>query len=43
MCGHNPWLHARIVNNLISETGQTGETRVTWDERPKPNLNWFKE
>lgn len=35
-CGHNPWLHARLVDNLRVETTASGKDKVTWDERPEP-------
>lgn len=32
-CGHNPWLHARLVDNLIVEVGPDGEEIPTWTDR----------
>lgn len=36
-CGHNPWLEARLVDNLRAEKNSSGEERFAWDERPKPS------
>lgn len=35
-CGHNPWLFARMVDNLT--TAPNDEAKVTWSERPLPNF-----
>ncbi len=35
-CGHNPWLHARLVNDLKIEIDSNGKETVTWNERPRP-------
>ena len=35
-CGHNPFLYARLVENLIADK-DCDETQVTWDERPGPD------
>ncbi len=36
VCGHNPWLEARLVRNLRADRDATGQERFVWDERPKP-------
>lgn len=35
-CGHNPWLEARLVDNLRVECDSSGADRFAWDERPRP-------
>ena len=40
LCGHNPWLLARLVDDLIVERDQEGKERATWKERPKPDMSW---
>lgn len=35
-CGHNPWLYARRVDNLIASSDVLG-AEVTWSERPTPD------
>ena len=35
-CGHNPWLYARIVDNLRIEIDTEGNETLKWDERPVP-------
>lgn len=37
-CGHNPWLHARLVDNLRVIRDDRGEERLVWDELPKPRM-----
>lgn len=36
VCGHNPHLFARKVNNFRFERGDDGEGRTSWDEVPLP-------
>jgi hypothetical protein len=36
LCGHNPWLYARVVDNLRPADGNR-VTQLEWDERPDPN------
>ncbi len=36
MCGANPWLFARLVDNLIVDPDN--ENKVTWRERPRPDF-----
>ena len=42
-CGHNPWLFARLVDNLRTEESGDGDERVLWDERPKPKVAHLEE
>ncbi len=37
-CGHNPWLYARIVDQLQVERDEAGEEKLTWQppSRPRP-------
>lgn len=37
-CGHNPWLKARLVDNLKVERGPDGKEQITWTERPRPKV-----
>ena len=37
-CGHNPWLYARLVDNLRVETDATGNEVLSWDEQPLPAI-----
>lgn len=41
-CGHNPWLEARLVDNLFVFQDTGGEEQLSWDERPKPDISWVK-
>ena len=34
-CGSDPYLHARIVNELIVERNTDGKEIATWKERPR--------
>lgn len=36
-CGHNPWLYARLVDDLRVSTEATAIDGLTWTERPLPN------
>lgn len=36
-CGHNPWLHARCVDDLMVERDASGKETAWWNERPKPD------
>lgn len=38
-CGHNPWLHARRVNNLHVLVDEDGNETLTWEEIPRPKIN----
>jgi hypothetical protein len=35
-CGHNPFLFARLVNNLRQVGDSDDEESFVWDERPLP-------
>ena len=35
-CGHNPWLYARIVENIILNIAIDGKESLSWKEREKP-------
>lgn len=37
-CGHNPWLYARIVDNLHIVEEPDGTERLAWSDRPVPNF-----
>ena len=36
-CGHNPWLYARVVDNIRIEHNNDGREILKWDERPIPS------
>lgn len=38
-CGHNPWLFARLVDNLANTGEPDDEATVVWTERPKPDFD----
>jgi len=38
-CGRNPYLYARIVDDLCVSVDENGEEKLTWKERPKPKLD----
>lgn len=40
ICGHNPWLEARLVDDLSVEVEPEGKEKPTWKERPKPDISW---
>jgi hypothetical protein len=42
VCGHNPWLHARLVDKLTLKIDKNGQEILTWKERNKPNPAWLK-
>lgn len=42
-CGHNPWLFARLVDDLWVETGEDGIQEAHWSERPKPDISWTRK
>ncbi|MFA5115680.1 MAG: hypothetical protein WC486_00150 [Candidatus Omnitrophota bacterium] len=45
-CGPNPFLFARLVDNLVAADDSDDEERIVWTERPKPDCNklgiWIK-
>ncbi len=39
ICGHNPWLYARLVDQLkVKTNAETGVQTITWMERPVHDL-----
>jgi hypothetical protein len=36
-CGHNPWLHARLVDDLVVDDNNN----ATWTERKRPTPAWL--
>lgn len=38
-CGHNPWLRARRVDNLVVGRNEQDQEVATWNERPKPQAS----
>jgi hypothetical protein len=42
MAGHNPYLFARLVDNLRVGKGTypDGSSKLEWDERPRPVIDW---
>ena len=42
ICGHNPFLRARLVDDLNIEVESEGKEKPTWKERPKPDLSWIR-
>lgn len=41
-CGHNPFLEARLVDNLYVVKDNEGNQKLIWDEREKPDLSWIQ-
>jgi hypothetical protein len=41
-CGHNPFLFARLVDDLQPARDEGGAEQATWKERPRPNLAWTR-
>jgi hypothetical protein len=39
VCGHNPYLQARLVDDLKIESDPEGIERATWKELPRPDLS----
>jgi hypothetical protein len=35
-CGHNPWLRARLVDDLTIKRGADGKETATWKDRHNP-------
>ena|SRR6266550_1087067 len=35
-CGHNPWLFARLVDDLMVECDENGKENATWKDRYSP-------
>lgn len=40
-CGRNPYLYARLVDDLSVNVDENGEETLTWKERPRPR--WSQE
>jgi len=38
ICGHNPYLKARFVDDFLIERHDDGKETATWSERPRPVL-----
>ena len=38
-CGHNPYLEARLVDNLHVIKDKNGNQKLEWDEREKPDID----
>lgn len=38
-CGHNPFLEARLVDNLHVVKDNEGNQELSWDERERPDLS----
>lgn len=36
LCGHNPWLHAQLVEELRLEVEGSGKQKLSWIEFPRP-------
>ena len=36
LCGHNPWLKARMVKNLRTIEVEDGAAKLCWEELPRP-------
>ena len=41
-CGHNPFLFARMVDDLVAIEQTDGEEKVTWKRRPLPDFDEFR-
>lgn len=37
-CGHNPFLYARLVDNLRAKDRDNPDAGLEWDERPPPGV-----
>ncbi len=42
ICGHNPCLLARLVDDLTIEAAADGKELGTWIERPMPDVTWMR-
>ena len=40
-CGHNPFLVARLVDNLYVKKDSSGNEVLDWEKRKKPDLSWI--
>lgn len=41
-CGHNPFLFARLVDDLQLALDEHGAEQATWKEHPRPNRAWTR-
>jgi hypothetical protein len=41
-CGHNPFLEARVVDDLHVVQDEKGDERFVWTERPRPDMSRFQ-
>jgi hypothetical protein len=41
VCGHNPYLRARLVDDLTVERDGDGSEKASWKEHPKP-ASWLR-
>jgi hypothetical protein len=39
LCGDDPYLRARLVDDLTVKRGANGKEKVTWKERSRPSSN----
>jgi hypothetical protein len=42
ICGHNPYLRARLVDDFSVEIEAEGNEKPTWKERPRPDVSWIR-
>jgi hypothetical protein len=42
-CGHNPWLEARLVDNLKVRLDDNGEEQIIWVDRKPPDFKKIYE
>ena len=43
ICGHNPYLRGRLVEDLTVQRDANGKETANWKERPKPDINWTRK
>jgi hypothetical protein len=43
LCGHNPFLRARLVEGLTVQRDANGKETAGWKERPKPDVSGTRE
>ena len=41
-CGHNPYLFARLVDEVMVERDAAGKEHLQWKERSKPDISWIQ-
>jgi hypothetical protein len=42
-CGPNPYLYARLVDDLQVQVNRAGKEKLTWNERLKPEPKWTQK